>query len=80
MPWNPDQYHKFQSQRQAPFYDLLALVDIHPGRTMAGLGCGTGELTRRQAEALPGSRVTGLDLSPVFFPFKRTLFSARRPR
>ncbi len=64
MPWNPDQYHKFQSQRQAPFYDLLALVDIRPGLAVVDLGCGTGELTRRLADALPGSQVTGLDLSP----------------
>jgi len=80
MPWNPDPYRKFQSQRQAPFYELMALVDIRPGRSVIGLGCGTGELTRRPADALPGRRVTGLDLSPVFFPFKRTLFSAHRPR
>lgn len=63
MPWNPDQYHKFQSQRRAPFYDLLALVDFRPNLTVIDLGCGTGELTRMLADSLPGSRVTGLDLS-----------------
>lgn len=64
MPWNPTQYHKFQAERSAPFDDLLRLVDIRPGLRVVDLGCGTGELTRRLAEALPGSQVLGLDNSP----------------
>ena len=64
MPWNPDQYHKFQSERAAPFYDLLALVDARPHLKAVDLGCGTGELTRQLADRLPNSDVTGLDSSP----------------
>ena len=64
MPWNPDLYHKFQAQRSAPFYDLLALVDIRENLKVIDLGCGTGNLTRELADALPNSRVTGLDSSP----------------
>lgn len=63
MPWDPNQYHKFQAQRSAPFYDLLALVDVRPNLKVVDLGCGTGELTEKLAEALPGSAVTGLDSS-----------------
>lgn len=64
MPWNPDLYHKFQSQRSAPFYDLLALVDARENLKAIDLGCGTGNLTRELAEKLPNSHVTGLDASP----------------
>src|SRR5512139_3905888 len=64
MPWNPDLYHKFQSQRSAPFYDLLALVEVRPNLKVVDLGCGTGELTLQLANALPDSDVTGLDSSP----------------
>jgi trans-aconitate 2-methyltransferase len=63
MPWDPTQYHRFQAERSAPFFDLLALVDIRPNLKVVDLGCGTGELTRQLAEALPGSDVTGLDSS-----------------
>jgi len=63
MPWNPDQYHKFQAQRAAPFYDLLALVEVRPNLKVIDLGCGTGELTRQLADKLPNSKVTGLDSS-----------------
>ncbi len=63
MPWNPEQYHKFQSERSAPFYDLLKLVEIRPQLKAIDLGCGTGELTRVLADTLPESDVTGLDSS-----------------
>lgn len=63
MPWNPEQYHKFQSERSAPFYDLLALVEIRPSLTGIDLGCGSGELTHVLAESIPSSKITGLDSS-----------------
>ena len=64
MPWDPNQYHKFQSERAAPFYDLLALVNVRSNLKVVDLGCGTGELTRQLADKLPNSDVTGLDSSP----------------
>jgi len=63
MPWDPKQYHKFQAERSAPFFDLLALVEIRPDLKVVDLGCGTGELTHQLADALPDSHVTGLDSS-----------------
>lgn len=63
MPWDPTLYHKFQAERSAPFFDLLALVDVRPDLKVVDLGCGTGELTRHLADALPGSDVTGIDSS-----------------
>ena len=63
MPWDPTLYHKFQAERSAPFFDLLALVEIRPNLKVVDLGCGTGELTRRLAATLPDSDVTGLDSS-----------------
>lgn len=63
MPWDPKQYHKFQAQRSAPFYDLLTLVEKRSHLKVVDLGCGTGELTRQLADALPDSDVTGLDSS-----------------
>lgn len=64
MPWNPDKYHQFQSQRSAPFDDLLELVDVRPNLQVVDLGCGTGKLTRRLADSLPDSEVLGIDSSP----------------
>lgn len=64
MPWNPEKYHQFQTERSAPFDDLLKLVVNRPGLHVVDLGCGTGELTRRLADSLPDSHVLGLDASP----------------
>lgn len=63
MPWNPEQYHKFQAERAAPFEDLTGLVTVREGMRVIDLGCGTGELTARLAERLPGSDVLGIDSS-----------------
>jgi trans-aconitate 2-methyltransferase len=64
MPWNPEQYHKFQTERSAPFDDLLKLVEVRPKIKAVDLGCGTGELTARLADTLVDGDVHGLDNSP----------------
>jgi trans-aconitate 2-methyltransferase len=63
MAWNPDIYNKFKEERYAPFYDLLNLCTPKPGIKGIDLGCGTGELTRKLADHLPGSEITGIDSS-----------------
>ena len=75
MPWDPTQYHKFQSERSAPFFDLLALVEVRSQLKVVDLGCGTGELTRKLADALPDSRVTGIDNSPQMLEEARSASS-----
>src|SRR3954471_15640037 len=64
MAWSPEQYLKFQRERFQPFEDCLALVERRPGLSVVDLGRGTGDLTLKLADALPGSTVTGIDSSP----------------
>ena len=63
MPWDPDRYEQFKKERYLPFEDLLRLVHVREGLRVVDLGCGTGELTRRLADALPASDVLGIDSS-----------------
>ena len=63
MPWDPAQYERFLRERSAPFEDLLRLMRVRPGLRVVDLGCGTGGLTSRLADHLPGSTVTGIDSS-----------------
>ncbi|PTS99584.1 trans-aconitate methyltransferase [Pedobacter sp. HMWF019] len=63
MAWNPNIYNKFKTERFAPFYDLVALIDTKPDLKVIDLGCGTGELTRKLADQLPNSQVLGIDSS-----------------
>ena len=64
MPWSPDRYEQFKRERYAPFEDLIKLVPVRNGLRVIDLGCGTGELSRRLSDALPGSDVLGIDSSP----------------
>lgn len=64
MPWDPGRYLKFRTERSAPFDDLFSLISVREGMSVVDLGCGTGELTRRLADSLPGSSVVGIDSSP----------------
>lgn len=63
MGWNPEIYNKFKSERFAPFYDLVALLKVKNDMDVVDLGCGTGELTAKLVDYLPGSKITGIDSS-----------------
>lgn len=63
MSWNPDVYNRYKKERYAPFYDLLQLITAKPNLKVIDLGCGTGEMTRLLADALPDAEVMGIDSS-----------------
>jgi trans-aconitate 2-methyltransferase len=73
--WNPDQYEKFKQERYQPAYDLMDLVEPHPGMRVVDLGCGTGELTAELHGRLEGAVTTGIDLSPAMLE-KASAYSA----
>jgi trans-aconitate 2-methyltransferase len=62
--WNPAQYHRYSSERCRPFFDLLAQVHLDAPRTIADLGCGSGELTAAMLERWPEADIHGVDSSP----------------
>lgn len=67
MSWSPYQYLKFATERFEPFNDLIALIDqdiIGRAKDIIDLGCGTGELTQKLSEILPGAKILGIDNSP----------------
>jgi trans-aconitate 2-methyltransferase len=59
--WSAEQYEKFKSERQQPFFDLLALVEKRPRMRAVDLGCGTGELTRELHTSLGAEETLGID-------------------
>ncbi len=73
MPWDPEQYRKFESERFAPFDDLFAMIAMRSGLRVIDLGCGTGELTARLAGELPESAVVGIDASAEMLAEANTL-------
>jgi len=61
--WDPAQYERFAAERNAPFYELLALVKPVPGGRAVDLGCGTGALTAELHRHLGASETVGIDNS-----------------
>lgn len=61
--WNANQYQKFSSERDRPFFDLLARVEKSDAKNVADLGCGTGSLTTKLLEKFPEAHVVGVDSS-----------------
>jgi trans-aconitate 2-methyltransferase len=72
--WNPAQYEKFQDERTAPFFDLMALLQLRPAMRVADLGCGTGELTRLLHQHLQARETVGIDSSEAMLA-KSTSFA-----
>jgi trans-aconitate 2-methyltransferase len=61
--WNPNQYQKFSSERDRPFFDLLTRVQKPDAKNVADLGCGTGHLTVQLLEIFPSAKIVGVDSS-----------------
>jgi trans-aconitate 2-methyltransferase len=62
-PWNPEQYDKFQREREQPFFDLLDMVRPEPDMRVVDLGCGTGRLTLLLHQRLKPRETVGIDRS-----------------
>jgi trans-aconitate 2-methyltransferase len=61
VPWDPDQYLRYENERERPFGELLARV-VHPGaHQIVDLGCGPGTTTARLLERWPDAHILGID-------------------
>lgn len=63
--WDPAQYRRFQTERDAPFLDLLSLVEATEGPRVADLGCGDGRMTAVAHHRLGATLTLGIDSSPA---------------
>jgi len=61
--WNPEQYNRFASEREQPFWDLAGLVEPVADATVVDLGCGDGRLTAALHHRLGARRTLGVDNS-----------------
>ncbi|KAA1058086.1 methyltransferase domain-containing protein [Azospirillum argentinense] len=78
MPWDPEQYARFESWRRRPAHDLVAALPSLTPRTVVDLGCGAGQLARLLAERWPETEVLGVDNSPAMLERARTTPSGVR--
>lgn len=72
--WDPQQYGRFESQRDRAALDLLVRLpeDLNP-REIWDLGCGAGQQAALLKRRHPQARVHGLDASPAMLDQARAL-------
>jgi trans-aconitate 2-methyltransferase len=63
--WDPDQYNRFATEREQPFFDLAALLERDGSPDVADLGCGDGRLTVALHRTLGARSTLGVDRSPA---------------
>lgn len=62
--WNPSQYLKFKNQRTQPAVDLAMRILKYNPKTVADIGCGSGNSTFVLKELMPTADIIGIDSSP----------------
>ena len=71
--WNAEQYERFETERSAPFADLMNLIERRPQMRILDLGCGTGKLSAELHRQLEASQTLGIDSSPAMLQHAKTL-------
>lgn len=61
--WDPAQYHRFDAERDQPFFDLLDLLEPVDAPHLVDLGCGDGRLTAIAHDRLGARSSLGIDAS-----------------
>lgn len=61
--WEPDTYNRFAAEREQPFWDLVALLDVVERPDVVDLGCGDGRLTAALHARLAARSTRGIDSS-----------------
>lgn len=61
--WDSSAYHRLSAPQFSWGVQVLERLRLGGGETVMDAGCGTGRLTKRLLERLPGGRVVAVDLS-----------------
>lgn len=62
--WDPATYLRFGSERERPYFELVARIGADAPRHVVDLGCGPGGLTAALLRRWPEAVVEGIDSSP----------------
>jgi len=72
--WNPEQYLKFENDRNKPIIDLLNHIELKSPKRIIDIGCGPGNSTGFLARQWPQAEVIGLDSSAAMLEVAKRNF------
>ncbi len=75
--WDPQQYLRYESERERPFAELLSRINHPDPKEIVDLGCGPGTTTVHLLQRWPDAHVVGIDSSPDMIAHARPLESDR---
>jgi len=71
MTWSPQQYGKFEAERNRPIRDLIARIANAEVTRAADIGCGPGNSTELLGRRFPTADLLGIDSSPAMIEAAR---------
>jgi trans-aconitate 2-methyltransferase len=75
-PWKGESYAKNSDSQKSSAEDYLSGLNLNGVSSVLDVGCGDGKITAAIAQALPGSVVIGVDISPSMIDFAHATFSS----
>lgn len=64
MAWDPEQYRRFEAERNRPVADLLHALGALRGMTVVDAGCGPGNSTEALLRHFPDAAISAFDSDP----------------
>jgi trans-aconitate 2-methyltransferase len=74
--WNAGAYHQISNPQFAMAMPVLARLPLRGDETVVDAGCGTGRVTEKLLERLPGGRVIAIDVSTNMLATARAYLAA----
>lgn len=76
--WNPEDYAKHSDAQWKWAQTLMQNLNLSEYKSILDVGCGDGKITANLAQAIPKSRIMGIDSSPGMIAYAQEKYAINR--